>query len=413
YWDSKFGKGRPGWHIECSVMASHVLGEQLDIHSGGIDLAFPHHDNELAQAEAHFESQQWVNYFLHTGHLHIQGFKMSKSLKNFITIKEALNLYSPRQLRLYFLNQRWDAPCDFKLSSLHEAISAESFVLNFFTNLDAKIRSFAPPSASSTSHDHNSAEADLIADLFNTQQAVHSALCDSFDTPSVLKLLLSLINKANIYLSSTSFSPSPLLSISKYLTFIFDVFGVSFTSTSTSTSTSSSAPDSTAAIDHSSLLLPYLTTFSTFRDQVRQAAKIAKNSDILGLCDTFRDTELTKYGVVLGDQESGPALIKLVDPAYLKQQQQQQLQAEDQKKAAKQLAQQRKVDKLELAKIPPHQYFTTGGRGVEFSSFDLNGFPLTDLEGKPLSKSKVKKLQKLYDNHTKIHNDYLASIEGK
>ncbi|KAF9151500.1 hypothetical protein BGX20_005402, partial [Mortierella sp. AD010] len=86
-WDSPWGPGRPGWHIECSVMASEVLGSNMDIHSGGIDLAFPHHDNELAQSEAYHQCDQWVNYFTHCGHLHVQGQKMSKSLKNFITVQ--------------------------------------------------------------------------------------------------------------------------------------------------------------------------------------------------------------------------------------------------------------------------------------------------------------------------------------
>jgi len=86
-WSSPFGEGRPGWHIECSVMASDIfrkLGQpegSMDIHSGGVDLKFPHHDNEMAQAEAESGCGQWVNYFVHTGHLHIKGFKMSKSLK--------------------------------------------------------------------------------------------------------------------------------------------------------------------------------------------------------------------------------------------------------------------------------------------------------------------------------------------
>lgn len=89
-WVSPWGQGRPGWHIECSAMASCVIGQKVDIHSGGEDLRFPHHDNELAQAEAHFHPEgccQWVNYFLHSGHLGIEGLKMSKSLKNFITIR--------------------------------------------------------------------------------------------------------------------------------------------------------------------------------------------------------------------------------------------------------------------------------------------------------------------------------------
>ena len=88
FWDSPWGKGRPGWHIECSVMSSSIFGDSLDIHSGGIDLKFPHHDNEIAQTEAHDDSKQWINYFLHTGHLKIEGLKMSKSLKNFKKITD-------------------------------------------------------------------------------------------------------------------------------------------------------------------------------------------------------------------------------------------------------------------------------------------------------------------------------------
>ena len=114
-WQSPWGKGRPGWHIECSAMASDTLGGHIDIHAGGIDLAFPHHDNELAQSEAfwldrsHKYQHQWVNYFLHMGHLSIQGSKMSKSLKNFTTIREALGRgeWTPRSLRIVFLLGGW------------------------------------------------------------------------------------------------------------------------------------------------------------------------------------------------------------------------------------------------------------------------------------------------------------------
>lgn len=113
-WPSPWGNGRPGWHIECSAMASDKLGSQMDIHSGGVDLAFPHHDNELAQSEAYWQdkdhhNQQWVNYFLHMGHLSIQGSKMSKSLKNFTTIRDALGRgdWTPRGLRIVFLLGGW------------------------------------------------------------------------------------------------------------------------------------------------------------------------------------------------------------------------------------------------------------------------------------------------------------------
>jgi cysteinyl-tRNA synthetase len=131
-WDSVWGKGRPGWHIECSVMASAVLGEGMDVHSGGEDLAFPHHDNEIAQSEAFHNCRQWVNYFLHTGHLHIEGLKMSKSLKNFITIDDALAKYSARQLRFAFLGTSWHARLDFKESTMEE-IRATETVFNVST----------------------------------------------------------------------------------------------------------------------------------------------------------------------------------------------------------------------------------------------------------------------------------------
>lgn len=125
-WDSEWGSGRPGWHIECSVMASAILGDGMDIHSGGVDLMFPHHDNEMAQSEAYHNCPQWVNYFLHTGHLHIEGLKMSKSLKNFITISDALKQHSPRQLRLSFIVQRWDLGMDFAESAMAEVRNQES-----------------------------------------------------------------------------------------------------------------------------------------------------------------------------------------------------------------------------------------------------------------------------------------------
>lgn len=127
-WPSPWGGGRPGWHIECSAMASDRLGRQIDIHSGGIDLAFPHHDNELAQSEAYWlekgqHSHQWVNYFMHMGHLSIQGSKMSKSLKNFITIREALSrgTWTPRGLRIVFLLGNWHDPMEITEELIKEA----------------------------------------------------------------------------------------------------------------------------------------------------------------------------------------------------------------------------------------------------------------------------------------------------
>ncbi|KAB0392101.1 hypothetical protein E2I00_003806, partial [Balaenoptera physalus] len=108
-WASPWGAGRPGWHTECSTIASLVFGSRLDIHSGGIDLAFPHHENEIAQCEVFHQCQQWGNYFLHSGHLHVKGKeeKMSKSLQNYITIKDFLSTASPDVFRLFCLRSSY------------------------------------------------------------------------------------------------------------------------------------------------------------------------------------------------------------------------------------------------------------------------------------------------------------------
>lgn len=132
YWPSPWGDGRPGWHIECSVMASDKLGEQMDIHSGGVDLAFPHHDNELAQSEAYFHQagageHSWVRYFFHMGHLSIAGSKMSKSLKNFQTIQDALaTTYTARSMRIVFMLSRWNDGLEISPDMRRQASSWEN-----------------------------------------------------------------------------------------------------------------------------------------------------------------------------------------------------------------------------------------------------------------------------------------------
>ena len=141
-WPSPWGPGRPGWHIECSVMASDVFAgifnsPIMDIHSGGVDLKFPHHDNEMAQAEAHAGCTQWVNYFVHAGHLDIKGFKMSKSLKNFITIRQALEQHSPRQVRLCFLLHKYNAGMDYGDNTMSHALVMERQFAEFFHNAKA------------------------------------------------------------------------------------------------------------------------------------------------------------------------------------------------------------------------------------------------------------------------------------
>ena len=121
-WNSPWGEGRPGWHIECSAMSCRYLGANFDIHGGGRDLIFPHHENERAQAMA-ANGVSFANYWIHNGFVTVESEKMSKSLGNFITIKDALQLYHPQELRLFLLSKHYRSPLDFSRSALLEARS--------------------------------------------------------------------------------------------------------------------------------------------------------------------------------------------------------------------------------------------------------------------------------------------------
>ena len=121
-WDSPWGKGRPGWHIECSAMSAEYLGETFDIHGGGKDLIFPHHENEIAQSEAAF-GKTFVRYWIHNGFVNINQEKMSKSLGNFIVLKEMIKHYHPEALRLFLLSKHYRSPVDFTDKAMNEAVS--------------------------------------------------------------------------------------------------------------------------------------------------------------------------------------------------------------------------------------------------------------------------------------------------
>lgn len=119
-WDSPWGKGRPGWHIECSAMSAEYLGETFDIHGGGKDLIFPHHENEIAQSEAAF-GKTFARYWIHNGFVNINQEKMSKSLGNFIVLKEIIKQYHPEALRLFLLSKHYRSPVDFTDKAMDEA----------------------------------------------------------------------------------------------------------------------------------------------------------------------------------------------------------------------------------------------------------------------------------------------------
>ncbi len=148
YWYSPWGKGRPGWHIECSAMSTHYLGQPFDIHGGGSDLIFPHHENEKAQSEA-VAGVQFARYWLHCGLLQIGGEKMSKSTGRYFSLDAALSEFDPMALRLYFLKHHYRSPLNFTEEALKDAASAWENLIGAFAGLRniPEIRDFSPPVA--------------------------------------------------------------------------------------------------------------------------------------------------------------------------------------------------------------------------------------------------------------------------
>ncbi|KAI0221412.1 cysteinyl-tRNA synthetase [Massospora cicadina] len=419
-WDSPWGKGRPGWHIECSAMASEVLGESMDIHSGGEDLAFPHHDNELAQSEAYHGCKQWVNYFFHVGHLHISGQKMSKSLKNFITIKEALTRYTARQLRLTFLMHQWDCGMDFKHSTMEEAINTEKLFNNFLINAKALIHEIcANPPAFTGQHQYRDPEKQLMAYFTDRQTAIHAALCDSFNTPAVIRELSDIVNRANVYIASrrpsgAAVNAEVIAKFAKYVTKILSVFGLSGRGQDLGWQTS----DRSEA-NSEETLMPYLHALSAFRDNVRAIARGSGDAkEILAVwIGTLPNSEFywTIAKVTLRSATSnlldGRALVKLVDREALIRERDAKLKREEEKRLKKEAAakaqEQKLRDRLEKMKIAPQDLF----KSTEFSKWDDEGIPTHDAAGVEIAKSRRKKLVKDFEAQKKLYAEYLARTE--
>uniref|UniRef100_A0A3Q1CHK2 Probable cysteine--tRNA ligase, mitochondrial n=1 Tax=Amphiprion ocellaris TaxID=80972 RepID=A0A3Q1CHK2_AMPOC len=230
FWESPWGRGRPGWHIECSTVASCVFGSQLDIHSGGIDLAFPHHENEVAQSEAYHQCDQWANYFLHSGHLHLKGSaeKMSKSLKNYITIKDFLESYSADEFRMFCLLTKYRSAIDYSDSSMSEARSSLGTISTFIHDAQAYMKGQLQCSA---------VQEDLLWERFaETKSAVLKALSDDFDTPRAVSALMNLVYHGNCQLHPVSMvtvspdggvrSPAVFGAIITYIREVLEVFGI-------------------------------------------------------------------------------------------------------------------------------------------------------------------------------------------
>ncbi|KAK1121826.1 Cysteine--tRNA ligase, cytoplasmic [Melipona bicolor] len=405
WWESPWGKGRPGWHIECSVMASIICGESLDIHTGGIDLKFPHHDNEIAQAEAYYNNSNWVRYFLHSGHLTIAGCKMSKSLKNFITIQDALKKHSARQLRLAFLLHSWKDTLDYSDDTMHMAIQYEKFLNEFFLNVKCRIRSLGSETNINTFTKWMKSEVDLNEKFYHARDLIHDALCDNIDTRSTLDAIRDLVTHCNIYVKEIK-QPNTLLlrDVAVYITKMFTIFGV----IPSHDNIGFPVDNSTTNLNVEEVVMPYLEILANFREKVRNHAKDLKASNILEECDILRDDILPNIGVRLEDSNEEICKIKLVNREELLKEKMHKKQMELERTLEKERKKAEAAAKEAQKKIPPFEMFKLEKN--KYSQFDSNGIPTHHIDGTEISKGQMKKLQKLQQAQEKRYNEYLASI---
>ena len=177
YWDSPWGRGRPGWHIECSAMSLSTLGKNFDIHGGGPDLIFPHHENEIAQSKCSFD-QEFANYWIHSGLLKISGEKMSKSLGNFARIKDLLKTYHPEVIKFFLISSHYRSALDFTNESLEQA---KAGLVRIYESIDEKI----------ILKEIGEVDKGFVQDF-------ECAMNDDLNTPRAISILFEIVKKINL-----------------------------------------------------------------------------------------------------------------------------------------------------------------------------------------------------------------------
>ena len=386
WWGSPWGKGRPGWHIECSAMATDLLGMTLDMHVGGQDLYFPHHENEIAQCEAYFHDRgckQWVNYFLHSGHLHIDGLKMSKSLKNFISIRQAFeppHSYTARQLRLFFVTRAWNKEVNFDRDAMEDVFATERTLNSFFAGVASILRSEDSQATVQMWTDEDKA---LNEKIIATDKLVHESFCNNFDTKAAVAALVMLAKSTNAYLSDSASPVKKAFLLSKAgrsVTRTLRVLGLAPGADSIGWTANSGGGESDDAL---------IGAFYDFRQGVRAAAKSKDTNELMKLSDNLRDNVLPVLGLKFDDSELG---WKRVDAEQAMQEMAERRRLEKQKLEKKLTAARNDLANLEKQSRPA----TSSVDAAEFSAFDANGYPTKMADGSDIPKNREKTLKKAW-----------------
>ena len=285
FWDSPWGEGRPGWHIECSAMAKKYLGDTLDFHCGGKDISFPHHENEIAQSEC-ATGKPFVKYWLHNGMINIDGGKMSKSKGNFFTARDISEKYGYMPLRFFVLASTYRVPVNFTEEVIKAAQNALDRIFTFGENIEFLLNHpVASRHPSTEGNDVGDAVLCVpqISEFLNYREKLIDALCDDFNTADAISVLFDFIRDANIKTMGADAKPSKeLLETIKDL---YDEFCGLFGFVKKKSSESSDISD------------------DYINEQIEKRTAAKKSKDFKA-ADEIRDN-LKSQGIILEDTPSG------------------------------------------------------------------------------------------------------------
>jgi len=304
-WSSPWGPGRPGWHIECSTMSTKYLGEAFDIHGGGLDLVFPHHENELAQAEA-CTGKPFVSYWMHSGMLNIDMEKMSKSLGNIRPLREVLIENDAQVIRMLMLGTHYRSPLNFSDDSLADAAASLERVTNCVFNLEDALKRVAESDGASGKTDR---EEHLLKLLQVYKEEFHDRMDDDFNSAAALGLLFYVVRDTNTYIGEMMSrglleNKETLLEFKRVLDDMFRALGLfqsAYGITEESTVTRVHTLESRARIVNPRVERPTRDELIDLLLEVRQAARDMKSFE---LADRIRDS-LTELGVRVEDVPGG------------------------------------------------------------------------------------------------------------
>lgn len=217
YWDSPWGKGRPGWHIECSAMNRKYLGNTIDIHCGGKDLVFPHHENEIAQSEC-ANGCTFANYWMHNGYINVDNVKMSKSLGNFKTVREIANVYGYEVIRYFLISSHYRSPINYSLDIIEQCKSALERLYTCRDSLDFAIKNAAEETKEN--------DAELIAELDKRRKQFIAAMDDDLNTADGLAAIFELTKDINTKILDRDVSKAVCEHAAKLYDELCDVLGI-------------------------------------------------------------------------------------------------------------------------------------------------------------------------------------------